>query len=415
MELIGVIAAVAIIIIMTQRGFKLYWSIVTGIIVVIVSNRFTLEEIFSISYNSLRSPSMITLVLIIITLTAFGNLMKETGSLKITMLSLSSLVKDPRYQMVILPLLIGLIAFPGGAVFSAPLVEEAGKKLSLNRERMVVANTAFRHVQYMIYPLYPGMILIAEITPYNLYDYILFNLPVFIFFFLVTFKFVFRGVKISELVEILPEENNRCSELKKLLYSISPLVLIILLVLIFDLYYPAAILVGILAAFLIYFPPDKPFLETARSRLGHLASGINWSMAFSIMAILIFKDFLEQSTVIDNIMVIMMDNNFPVLIAIITLPFLTAFLMGNYFAAMGICVPLFMPFLPPGEQSFYYMALVFLTAQAGYFGSPIHMCNILTIEHFKASLPPVIKDVNILGSALVLLSITAFLIRQHLL
>jgi len=200
-ELIGVIAAVAIIIIMTQRGFKLYWSILTGIAVVIVSNRFTLEEIFSITYHALRSPTMITLTLIVITLTAFGNLMKETGSLRITMFSLSSLVKDPRYQMVILPLLIGLITFPGGAVFSAPLVEEAGKKLKLSRERMVVANTAFRHVQYMIYPLYPGLLLMAEITPYNLFDYIFFNLPVFIIFFLVTFKFVFRGVKVTGLPE----------------------------------------------------------------------------------------------------------------------------------------------------------------------------------------------------------------------
>ncbi len=415
MELIGVIAAVAIIIIMNQRGFKLYWSILTGIAVVVVSNRFSLEEIFSITYHSLSSPTMITLTLIVITLTAFGNLMKETGSLKITMLSLSSLVKDPRYQMVILPLLIGLITFPGGAVFSAPLVEEAGKKLTLSRERMVVANTAFRHVQYMIYPLYPGLLLMAEISPYNLYDYIYFNLPVFAIFFLVTFKYVFRGVNVTGLAEGGPEDNNRRSELVMLLYSISPLILIILLVLIFDLYYPAAILSGILAVFFIYYPAEKPFWGTARSRFGHLAGGINWSMTFSIITILIFKDFLEHSEVIDNIMAVMMESNFPVLIPIIFLPFLTAFLMGNYFAAVGICVPLFVPILPPGEQGFYYMALVFLASQAGYFGSPIHMCNILTIEHFKASLPPVIKDVNILGTALVLLGITGFLVRQYLL
>ena len=415
MELIGVIAAVAIIIILTQRGFKLYWAILTGIAVVIASNRFAFEEIFSITYNSLRSPTMITLTLIVITLTAFGNLMKQTGSLKITMFSLSSLVKDPRYQMVILPLLIGLITFPGGAVFSAPLVEEAGQKLNMSGERKVVANTAFRHVQYMIYPLYPGLLLIAEISPYSLYDYILFNLPVFLIFFLVSFKYVFRGIKVTGSAEDGPEDNNRKGELIKLFYSLSPLILIILLVLIFDLYYPAAILAGILAAFFIYFPVDKPFWETIRSRLGDLAGGINWSMTFSIIAILVFKDFLEHSAVIDNIMAVMMDNNFPLLIPIVFLPFLAAFLMGNYFAAVGICVPLFVPILPPGAQGLYYMALVFLTSQAGYFGSPIHMCNILTIEHFKASLPPVIKDVNILGAALVLLSITVYLARQYLL
>jgi len=415
LELIGIIVAVAVIIIMTQKGYKLYWSILSGILVVIVSNRFSLEEIFSITYYSLRSPTMITLTLIVITLTAFGNLMKETGSLRITMISLSSLVKDPRYQMVILPLLIGLITFPGGAVFSAPLVEEAGHKLELSRERMVVTNTAFRHIQYMIYPLYPGLLLMAEISPYSLYDYIYFNLPVFIIFFLVTFKYVFRGVKVTGLAEGGPEENNWRRELIKLLYSLSPLILIILLVLIFDLYYPAAILIGILAAFFVYFPVEKPLWETARSRLDQLVRGINWSMTFSIIAILIFKDFLEHSAVIYDIMAVMMENKFPLLVPIIVLPFLTAFLMGNYFAAVGICVPLFMPILPAGEQSFYYLALVFLASQAGYFGSPIHMCNILTIEHFKASLPPVLKDVNILGTVLVLLGITGFLARNYLL
>jgi len=294
-------------------------------------------------------------------------------------------------------------------------VEEAGKKLKLSRERMVVANTAFRHVQYMIYPLYPGLILMAEITPYNLYDYIIFNLPVFLIFFLVIFKYVFRGINITGLAEGSPDNNNRRSELLILLYSLNPLILIILLVLIFDLNYTVAILFGILAAFFIYYPAGKPLWETARLRFGHLARGINWSMAFSIIAILIFKDFLEHSAVIDNIMDMMMDNNFPLLVPVIFLPLLAAFLMGNYFAAIGICVPLFLPILPPGEQGFFYMALVFLASQAGYFGSPIHMCNILTIEHFKASLPPVIKDVNILGAALVLLSVTGYLTRQYLL
>ena len=415
MELIGVLVAVALIIVMTQKGFKLYWSILAGIAVVIVSNRFSLEEILSIAYGSLRSPTMITLTLIVITLTAFGNLMKESGSLRVTMLSLSSLVKDPRYQMVILPMLIGLITFPGGAVFSAPLVEEAGHKLKLNRERMVVANTAFRHIQYMIYPLYPGLLLMAEISPYSLYDYILFNLPVFMLFCLVTFKYVFRGVKVTGLIEGGLEDNNRRNELIKLLSSLSPLILIVLLVLIFNLYFPVAIMVGVLAALVINYPVGKPLWETARSRLNYLVKGINWSMTFSIIAILIFKDFLEQSKVIYDIMAVMMENNFPVLVLVVFLPFLTAFLMGNYFAAVGICVPLFIPLLPPGEQGLYYMALLFLTSQAGYFGSPIHMCNILTIEHFKASLPTVLKDVNILGAVLVLLGIAAFLVRFYLL
>ncbi len=420
MELIGVVVALVVIIVMTQRGFELYLSIFAGTAIVVVFNRFPLEEIASITYQALRSPTLITLTLIVITLTAFGNLLKETGNLKKIMLSLSSLIKDLRYQMVLLPLLIGLITFPGGAVFSAPLVEEAGKGMRLGRNRMAVANIAFRHIQYLVYPLYPGLLFLVEVSPYSLYDYIYFNLPLFVVFFLLIFKLAFRGVTNTRQVEVDLakgdlKENSFSKDLFELMYSLAPLIVIILLLMIFQLYYPLAILIGIVAAFFSYYPRKSSVWKTAKVRFNYLLRGINWPMALAIVAVLIFKDFLDHSEVIDEIMHYMLGNGLPLLALVVLIPYLSGIIMGNPYAAIGICVSLFMPIIPEAPQGLYYMALIFISSLAGYFGSPLHMCTLLTVEYYKASLPAVLKDVNILGAAQMLLGVASYLIWQYLL
>ena len=414
MELIGTLAAVALIIILNHRGIKLYWAISAGIIVLVVTNRFAVEEIISIGYSSLTSDTMITLTLIVITLTAFGNLLKETGGLNNIMTTLSALIKNLRYQMVILPLLIGLITFPGGAIFSAPLVEEAGKKMDLSGARMALANVTFRHLQYLVYPLYPGLLIVAELSGYSLYRFIQFNLPVLVLFFFAIYFYVFKGLDTGEGVYRGEKKKVQAKELFALFYSLGPLLIIIILAVAFGFFFPLAITIGIVAAFASYFPKEGPFGEIIKARLGYLAKGINWSMTFSIIAILIFKEFLEHSEVINEIMAYMLGNGLPMLALVIVIPFLAGFIIGNPYASIGISVPLFMPILPDSEQGFYYMALVFICALAGYFGSPLHMCTILTAEHFRTSLPVLLKDVNILSAALIILGVAIYLFWQYI-
>lgn len=410
MELIGALAALAIIIVLNQRGHVLYRAVLVGIIIVILTSGLSFAEIYSITLGSLRSNTTITLALIIITMTAFGNLLKETGALKQIMLSLSALIKDLRYQVVILPLFIGLIAFPGGAIFSAPLVEEAGSKLRLSGLKITVANVTFRHIQFLIYPLYPGLLLTAELSGIGINDLIKFNLPVFALFFFVAFKYVFRGVKADKISGAGSKNSAPLKDLFGLLYSLGPLIVIVFLAVGPRLYIPLAILVGIMAALISYYPRHEPLWDTAKIRLRYILGGINWSMTLSIVAILVFKDFLEYSAVIDDIMGYILGSGLPLLVLVVVIPYLSAIIFGNYYASMGICIPLFLPVLPGSGPGLYYMALIFIASLAGYFGSPLHMCTILTVQYFKAPLPAVLKEVNILGVALVLIGIITALV-----
>jgi len=138
-----------------------------------------------------------------------------------------------------------------------------------------------------------------------------------------------------------------------------------------------------------------------------IGRGVNWPMTLSIVAILIFKDFLEHSEVVADIMLMLLERGLPLLGLVVVIPYIAGMVSGSPFASIGIAVPLFLPILPDTELGVYYLALVFVGSLAGYFASPLHMCTILTVEYFKASLATVIKELNLMGAILILLSLAA--------
>ncbi|MFO7951773.1 MAG: DUF401 family protein [Bacillota bacterium] len=403
LDIVGVVAAIVVIVLLTQKGVKLYLAILAGIVILVLTNNFSLKAIIEITVKSLTSSTMIMLALIMVTLTAFGNLLKETGTLNRIMHSLSVLIRDLRYQVVLLPALIGLITFPGGAVFSAPLVEKPGKALQLSGQRLALANIMFRHIQYLIYPFYPALILFSELSNISIYAFIHFNLVIFFIFYGFVFKYIFRGVKKSKVAENSSPKSTLAKDLRALLYSLSPLIVLLVSAVGLGLYYPVAILAGIAVAFLIYFPRDRAVGETVKARMTMIIKGINWSMSFAIVAILIFKDFLEHSEVVADIMGLLLEKGLPLFLLVMLIPYITGLLSGSSYAAIGIGVPLFMPILPETQAGVYYMALVFIGCLAGYFASPLHMCTILTAEYLKTPLGTVVKELNLMGAAVMLL------------
>ena len=60
-----------------------------------------------------------------------------------------------------MPMLIGMLPMVGGAMFSAPMVDEASRHLDVNRENRTFLNYWFRHAMEPIFPLYPSLIVAA--------------------------------------------------------------------------------------------------------------------------------------------------------------------------------------------------------------------------------------------------------------
>ncbi|EEG77106.1 DUF401 family protein [Dethiobacter alkaliphilus] len=380
--MLAVLIAFLIINVLLYFRQQLYTAILAGLLIIVLFNPITPGAAFSLFIESLTSPMAILLGLIVLLFTAFGNLLKEMGTLTAMVEKLSLVLRDLRVQLAVLPALMGMLMFPGGAVFSAPLVEEAGLKAELDNNRLVVINILFRHVLYIIFPLYATLILLGEISQISVTRFITANVPIFIVFLIILSVTIFRGVGQSQS----PKRDLRA--LPALFYHLSPLVIVLLLAIAFDLYLPLAVLVGIIIALSM----GKPSTATLKSRLSALVKGINWRMAASIVSVIIFKDFLEQTQAINGFVESLTAQGIPLLALALIIPYLVGFITGNHTAAIGISAPLFLSVQP--ELILYYLSTAFIAGLAGYLGSPIHLCTVFTAEHFKVPLTDAVKHIN---------------------
>ncbi len=408
LAILGVIAALAAINILSSRGVKLYLTILAGIAIVAVFSKIPPAETVSLFYRSMTAPVAVNLSLTVLSLTAFGNLLKETGNLRILVEKLALVLKDRRQQVMLIPAMVGLLAFPGGAVFSAPMVEEAGAGLEISRTDLAVSNVVFRHILYLVFPFYSAMILLGELAGTNVMYFARLNLPVIILFFIAAWFFIFRSVAAST------SGAGDYREIPALLLGFSPLLLIITLAIGFGMYFPASIAIGMVYALFLYLPPNRSLLPTLKERGWALWRGANWSMMMSIVFILVFKDFLEKSGALAALAELLVTRGVPLVLLAVLLPYLSGLITGSHAASLGMSAPLFLAAVSEPRLQLHYLSLVFVASLAGYVGSPLHLCTILTAEHFGAPLQQVMKKINLLGAGMAAMAAVYFFVSVRL-
>lgn len=134
-------------------------------------------EFITAFYNAVTDNTTISLILSLTLIRIFENVMRKNGIMQQMMDSFRGMVMDRRILMASMPALIGLLPSMGGALFSAPMVDEASKNTCISPEKKAFVNYIFRHPWEFILPLYPGIILASAITSYSLRDLIIANMP----------------------------------------------------------------------------------------------------------------------------------------------------------------------------------------------------------------------------------------------
>jgi integral membrane protein (TIGR00529 family) len=405
--LIGILLSIGVIILFTQRGWQLVWAMLTGSFIVAIFSGLAPVEWLRIIGVALRDSTTIYLTLIMITITSFGHLLRETGYLDGLIASLGEVFRDLRVLIAIIPALVGLLVVPGGAVFSAPLIEGIGNRLQMSRDRVASLNVIFRHLLFLAFPLYPGLLLASEISGINVYSLILFNLPVLILGLASVSSYFFRSYPASAR----PEEQKKPARrrYRKLIISLLPFILVLGLGIAFNLYFPLALSTGIVFCVVAGYPGHHK-ITSIKARAALVIPGINWSMALAMVGIMVFRNFIQASGVLDDLSVLLLDLGVPPLLLAIVFPLATGLIMANHTAAVGISLPLFLPLLPAGNAGVAYASMMFISSLAGYVASPFHLCLLLSAEYFKASLAAVIKKVAIANLILIALAVIQLLL-----
>ena len=163
MASLKLISLFAIILILTKVRVKIGFAIALG--AVIGGFMFGMESISLLHsiWDGVKAAETWELLIILISVSFLGSLLKESGRALSLTDAVESLLRSKRASMVILPALIGLLPMPGGALLSAPLIDEVGNRTDIEPTRLAAINYWFRHMLEYVWPLYLGIILASSI------------------------------------------------------------------------------------------------------------------------------------------------------------------------------------------------------------------------------------------------------------
>ena len=133
--------------------------------------------IFQSALMSLIHPKTLSLSIVVMLILVLSHSMETAGQMSRLLSNFRGLIKHPGLNLIVFPALIGLLPMPGGAIFSAPMVKNLGRRKQLSPSQLSYVNYWFRHIWEYWWPLYPGVLLATALAGLNLWSFILFLSP----------------------------------------------------------------------------------------------------------------------------------------------------------------------------------------------------------------------------------------------
>ncbi|RJR19617.1 MAG: DUF401 family protein [Nitrospiraceae bacterium] len=368
-DIVKILLILAVILLLLKRKWNL--GLVMALSSVMLALLYLLSplDFLMACHSAITDSTTINLVVALTLIRIFENVMRKSGLMQEMMDSLRGMVIDRRILMAAMPALIGLLPSMGGAMFSAPMVEEASKGIKVSREKKAFINYMFRHPWEFTLPLYPGIVLAAAITSHSLRELFLANLPYALCLVIGGMLWGLKGVGEHR------EGFKRISSSG--LLSFLPLALILVMVIIFHINLSLSMGVIVIGLFVAQRYSFNKIYQT-------LKEGMSWEIFLIILGVMTFKAILNSSGAVTNIGNFFTANNIPVLPVLFFLPFIYGLLTGLTVGFVGGTFPILL-----GLENVNHIGAVSFAFASGYVGvllSPVHLCLVLTREYFGAAM-----------------------------
>ncbi len=337
------------------------------------------KTIIGVFLNKYSRDTIFTVIMVGI----LGSILKNYGILNRIVDAMLLMIPNKKAVMMLIPSLIGFMSVPGGAVLSAPFINTIGDEMDIIAPRRAVINLVYRHVSMFIFPFTSSFLFIKAALPeINLYRLILTNSP-----------FVFGMVFLSYFIFIKDEIDNekRKTEITlkgilNLIIITSPIYMSVIINLITGFPFFVSMLGSIFIAYLL--SSKKNFLKTA-------IESINYNTIFVIVSILILKDIilqLEGMLDIINGLLTSVDGIWSVLFLFTAVSLFFGFITGYPTTSLALTIPLLSMMNFTTNELYIYVFFVNAVAFMGYFYSPLHLCQVLTLGEMKVSTGELYKE-----------------------
>lgn len=378
-EVVKVVMAFTLIIVLVRLKWPLGYAMLVSAAGLAVMKGVGPRGLGEILWLTLSERSTIALAAILTLITAFSAVLRESGLLDRLTGALKQLARSTRLVAIGLPALIGLLPMPGGAAFSAPMVESAFEGVTISSARKAFTNYWFRHVWEYAWPLYPGVILTVELTGYPLSRFVLYQLPM-------SLTAILAGMVIALRRIPSPSSSDRGTGegkgalVRQLLISVLPILVVILLAVGLGVHLVPAFVAGTILSLWIGY-------RNLRHPIGSvLLKSLSLNTVVLVVGIMAFKETLEYTHIITSMANAFHLYGIPPVLLFIVVPFIVGMVSGLTAAFVGVAFPILFPLVSITGDGIGYVVLAYAAGFAGVMLSPVHLCFVLSKEYFETAM-----------------------------
>jgi len=390
-SLLGVLIAFAAIVLMIRKRYNFGLSLIfgSGLVAVFslavsspesIGKAVILALIYDVDTASFQLQT-IELAVLMTLIYMLASLMQDTGGIAKLIRSLRSFFSQGG-TLGLIPAIYGLMPVPGGALFSAAIVDEEGEKFGLKTNEKNYFNIWFRHIWFPVYPISSTILIMADLSSINMYQLILANGVAFFAMILIGFVFLKRIIKPWKLKN-KDDKQKMNRDWKGFVYLLPPVIPLGFSVLTYtgfiDLF-PAFIIGVIVSIGILYVLSD---VDVSQYTL-FCKNALTWKLAAVIIGIMLFREIFSVSGANQAIFSLLQLLPVPILLIIIVFPFVLGVLTGYLLSGITLSYILVEPWFDMMNMDIVgIVSILFMSGFIGYLISPIHLCNVLSSEYLK--------------------------------
>jgi uncharacterized protein len=345
-------------------------------------------------------PRTIAVAFIVAGLLVFSRMMRETGRIDRMVTLMRSILRRPAVAMAAMPAAIGMIPMPGGALFSAPMVRAATGGADVSGAQLSAINYWYRHPWEFWWPLYPGVILAMQLADeqFGISQglYILAMLPISLAM-IIGGLWVFRGSH-SDLHK--SSEKAPAGAKRDLLGVMMPIWIVL-----------GVFVAGKLAIWgvgkFVTLGDQWSFIDKYITTIVAIAAALAWlamsgrvslkklggmfatlsvaKLVLVVTSAMVFMHALQKIQAGEAMYGELNAMGVPIVVVVALLPFIAGFVLGIAIGFVGTAFPIVLPLVMGTESPMAYVMLAYVFGHMGQMLSPIHVCQIVTLEYFDSS------------------------------
>lgn len=379
-ELLVVIVSFLIIPVLSKRKVPIGIAICVSAVIMALLGGLELaafgNAISSTFFNFAKAQQL----MIVSEISIIGVLLRKYEIIDKMLEYLSKVIKSKKIIMMFIPALIGMLGVPGGAIMSAPIIDQLGEKSNLSKPHRAIINLIYRHVPMHIMPYAAGFLIVSSLAPQiSIYKLIGLNVIFVVIYVILGYYLYIRRVQ----NDTVSQYDFKWTSLAKLLKYTAPIYVAVLLNLILGVPFYLGMLANLFIVFLIH--PTKMFLIDA-------AKAFNFNVLYALIGVYLIQSIIGQMESLTSFLALIFANPNTVMLGIVVTAIFFGSTTGFQPTALGVILPILIT-LPLSENMLLlYCHFAFVWSFMGYYFSPLHLCQLFTCEHLQVRIIDLYKE-----------------------